>query len=235
MIAPYRHLAVFDRAPREASDELADLLQLSLRVLKTGLPSAGLQRRDELRPERRRGVVDHYHLHVVPRWHGDSNFMPLVAETRVFIEDLDRTYCRLAPLFAKEAAGGRTRRTDEFRTERRPEPCSGTSSGTSPGTRSRPNIGAYEDSTFPQGDHPELAELGVLGMTVPAEFGGTRTDHLSFILALEELGRVSASVCVIVASTVRCSAKTILDRDGPARRINTWPGRPAARSWGASP
>ena len=47
------------------------------------------------------GVADHFHLHVVPRWTGDSNFMPLVSGTKVVIEDLDTTYERLRPLFAK--------------------------------------------------------------------------------------------------------------------------------------
>ena len=43
------------------------------------------------------GVTDHFHLHVVPRWTGDSNFMPIVGGTRIVIEDLDTTYDRLAP------------------------------------------------------------------------------------------------------------------------------------------
>jgi ATP adenylyltransferase len=48
------------------------------------------------------GVIHHYHLHVIPRWHGDSNFMPLVSQTRVTIEDLDAAYDRLLPFFKKE-------------------------------------------------------------------------------------------------------------------------------------
>ena len=48
------------------------------------------------------GITGHYHLHVVPRWTGDSNFMPLVGGTRVFIEDLDTTYQKLRPLFDGE-------------------------------------------------------------------------------------------------------------------------------------
>jgi ATP adenylyltransferase len=107
MIAPYRHLAVFARAPREASDELADLLKVSLRVLKRAYRPQGFNAGMNFGRSAGAGIVDHYHLHVVPRWPGDSNFMPLIAETRVFIEDLDRTYSLLAPLFAKEAAGGK--------------------------------------------------------------------------------------------------------------------------------
>ena len=63
-----------------------------------------------------------------------------------------------------------------------------------------PKISAFEDKhLFPKGVIRDLAGIGVLGMTVPPEFGGSRTDHLSFILALEELARVSATVCVIIS------------------------------------
>ncbi len=90
-----------------------------------------------------------------------------------------------------------------------------------------PNITAYEDQhIFPREIIQKLAELGVLGMTVPAEFGGTQTDHLSFILALEELGRVSASVCVIVAVHGSLFAKTILDH-GTARQKDKYLARAA--------
>jgi alkylation response protein AidB-like acyl-CoA dehydrogenase len=63
-----------------------------------------------------------------------------------------------------------------------------------------PKIGAFEDKhSFPREVIRGLAGIGVLGMTVPTELGGCRTDYLSFVLALEELARVSAAVCVIVS------------------------------------
>jgi ATP adenylyltransferase len=46
------------------------------------------------------GIEEHLHAHVVPRWNGDSNFMPVLAEVRVLPEHLDATWQRLVPLFA---------------------------------------------------------------------------------------------------------------------------------------
>jgi alkylation response protein AidB-like acyl-CoA dehydrogenase len=74
-----------------------------------------------------------------------------------------------------------------------------------------PKIGAFEDKhLFPKEIIDRLAGIGVLGMTVPAELGGSRTDYLSFILALEELARVSATVCVIVSVHVSLFCNSIL-------------------------
>jgi ATP adenylyltransferase len=47
------------------------------------------------------GVADHYHMHIVPRWNGDSNFMTVTARTRLVPEDLEVTFAKLAPEFAK--------------------------------------------------------------------------------------------------------------------------------------
>ncbi len=101
MIAPYRHMSAIDRVSKEVSDELADLFKLSLRILKKRYQPHGFNAGMNLGQSAGAGVVDHFHLHVIPRWPGDSNFMPLVSRTRVLIEDLDRTYERLYPLFSK--------------------------------------------------------------------------------------------------------------------------------------
>ncbi len=102
MIAPARHLADFTEAGPGERAELAGLLQTALRVLGRAYAPQGFNAGMNLGASAGAGVTGHYHLHVVPRWTGDSNFMPLVGATRVFIEDLDTTYQKLRPLFDRE-------------------------------------------------------------------------------------------------------------------------------------
>jgi ATP adenylyltransferase len=109
MIAPYRHLAVYERAPKALSDEMADLAKLSLRVLRARYRPQGFNTGMNLGRSAGAGVAGHFHLHIVPRWTGDANFMPIVGRTRIVIEDLDTTFDRLSPLFQKERR--RTART----------------------------------------------------------------------------------------------------------------------------
>jgi alkylation response protein AidB-like acyl-CoA dehydrogenase len=74
-----------------------------------------------------------------------------------------------------------------------------------------PKIGAFEDKhLFPKEIMGRLAEIGVLGLAIPPELGGSRTDYLSFILTLEELARVSAAVCVIVSVHVSLFCSSVL-------------------------
>lgn len=89
---------------------MAGLLQMSLRILKKSYHPRGFNAGMNIGQSAGAGVVHHYHLHVIPRWHGDSNFMPLVSLTRVLIEDLDSTYNRLLPLFQNEARGAGRKR-----------------------------------------------------------------------------------------------------------------------------
>jgi len=102
MIAPYKHLATFDESRKELSNEMADLLKLSLKVLRKNYQPHGFNAGMNLGQSAGAGVVDHFHLHVIPRWVGDANFMPLISQTKVLIEDLNTTYARLLPLFKKE-------------------------------------------------------------------------------------------------------------------------------------
>ena len=74
-------------------------LQRAVRVLGAAFSPAGFNIGMNLGRSAGAGIVDHLHWHVVPRWEGDTNFMPLLAETRVVPQYLEETYDRLLPLF----------------------------------------------------------------------------------------------------------------------------------------
>jgi ATP adenylyltransferase len=101
MIAPYKHLATFEEAKKESSDEMTDLLKLSLKALKKEYRPHGFNTGMNIGKSAGAGVTDHYHFHVIPRWTGDSNFMAIVGKTKVMMTDLETTYDRLLPLFQK--------------------------------------------------------------------------------------------------------------------------------------
>ncbi|MFC2163422.1 HIT domain-containing protein [Acidobacteriota bacterium] len=99
MIAPYAHLDSIEKAEKEITDEMADLLKLSLRVLRKTYRPHGFNTGMNIGHSAGAGVADHYHLHLIPRWTGDANFMPLIGNTKVVIEDIETTYKKLKSQF----------------------------------------------------------------------------------------------------------------------------------------
>jgi len=110
MIAPFRHTSDFGRVPKAISDETADLVKLCVRILGRGDRPHGFNVGLNLGVCAGAGVADHYHVHVVPRWPGDANFMPVLGEVRVMIEDLNATYDRLLPLFRRAKSSSTLKR-----------------------------------------------------------------------------------------------------------------------------
>jgi ATP adenylyltransferase len=102
MVAPYKHIASFEQSRKELSDEISDLLKMGLDILKKNYRPHGFNLGMNLGKSAGAGIADHFHFHLIPRWTGDSNFMPILGRTRVVIEDLDTTYARLRPLFQKK-------------------------------------------------------------------------------------------------------------------------------------
>jgi ATP adenylyltransferase len=95
MIAPYEHLAELDSAPKETTDELMDLAKRCQTALRSAYNPEGFNLGMNLGRVAGAGVADHFHLHMMPRWSGDTNFMTTVGETRVLPEDLNTTYQKL--------------------------------------------------------------------------------------------------------------------------------------------
>ncbi len=103
MVVPYAHVATLEDLDPETLAELMALTQLSLRVLREAYNPQGFNVGMNIGSVAGAGVAEHIHLHVVPRWGGDTNYMTTVSHTRVIPEWLDQTYERLKPLFEKLA------------------------------------------------------------------------------------------------------------------------------------
>jgi ATP adenylyltransferase len=104
LIVPFVHLGDLDLAVKESTDELMDLTKLAQSVLRETYQPHGFNLGMNLGAAAGAGVAGHYHLHAMPRWSGDVNFMTAVGETRVVSEDLSTTYEKLLPGFAKNRA-----------------------------------------------------------------------------------------------------------------------------------
>jgi ATP adenylyltransferase len=95
LIVPSRHIGDLDAAPKDATDEMMDLTKRSQSALRDAYQPAGYNIGMNLGAAAGAGIVDHIHIHIMPRWVGDSNFMTTVGETRVLPEDLLTTYHKL--------------------------------------------------------------------------------------------------------------------------------------------
>ena len=104
MVAPREHVASPQDASLAAREEAWPLLLLCQRVLAAAYRPDGMNVGLNLGKVAGAGVPDHYHVHLVPRWEGDTNFMTSIAETRLVPENLLQTRERLRPLFARLSA-----------------------------------------------------------------------------------------------------------------------------------
>ena len=99
MVAPRAHTADFAGLDGVASAGLTAALQRTIAVLHRVYRPHGMNLGMNLGRVAGAGVADHLHWHVLPRWEGDVNFMPLLAETKVMPQHIEETYARLLPFF----------------------------------------------------------------------------------------------------------------------------------------
>lgn len=99
MIAPYRHLDDLTKLTAKEQIELIQAAARSASLLREQMKPDGFNMGMNLGKAAGAGVEHHLHLHVVPRWNGDTNFMPIVADTKVIPEGLTATYRKLASIF----------------------------------------------------------------------------------------------------------------------------------------
>lgn len=99
LVIPYEHTSELDSLAKETTDELMDLAKRVQSVLRDAYRPDGFNLGMNLGQSAGAGVAGHVHLHILPRWTGDANFMSTVGETRVLPEDLPTTYKRLLGKF----------------------------------------------------------------------------------------------------------------------------------------
>ncbi len=99
LVAPYRHVAGIADLDDDELLEIMKLARKSCSALESTCRPDGFNIGFNIGTAAGAGIADHVHLHIVPRWHGDTNFMPVLAEVKVLPEALDTTYRKLKPEF----------------------------------------------------------------------------------------------------------------------------------------
>ncbi len=99
MVVPFQHTSEMASLSDEEKVELFDLLRKSQDILREMMKPQGFNVGMNLGRLAGAGIVDHLHFHLVPRWGGDTNFMPVIAQTKVISEALEQTWERLKQAF----------------------------------------------------------------------------------------------------------------------------------------
>jgi ATP adenylyltransferase len=95
MVAPYRHIANLQDLTDEEARELFDIIKKGLGLLTEVMKPAGFNIGLNVGKVAGAGIAEHVHTHIVPRWQGDTNFMPVLSDTKVISEAVAGTYMKL--------------------------------------------------------------------------------------------------------------------------------------------
>jgi len=99
MTAPYRHIASLEELTDEERNEHFEIVSRGIKVLKEVFNPSGFNIGINMGKVAGAGIDDHFHTHTVPRWQGDTNFMPVISNIRVIPEALAETYKKLKEKF----------------------------------------------------------------------------------------------------------------------------------------
>lgn len=99
MVIPYRHISNFEELTDEELLEHSRITARGITILKSVFNPNGFNTGMNLGKIAGAGIEQHIHTHIVPRWQGDTNFMPVIGNVRVIPEAIDDTYCRLKAEF----------------------------------------------------------------------------------------------------------------------------------------
>jgi ATP adenylyltransferase len=101
LIVPYNHVSTVEALSIDEKMEMLELLDLSVRCLREAMQPEGFNIGINIGKAGGAGVDDHLHLHIVPRWSGDTNFATVFGEVRIIPEDVEETRNALLPFFDK--------------------------------------------------------------------------------------------------------------------------------------
>ena len=101
MVAPLRHVGDICELKDDERNEMMSLTSESIAIIRSAMNAHGFNVGMNLGTVAGAGIPGHIHMHVVPRWGGDTNFMPVVGRTKVLPEMIDQTDEKLRPLFAR--------------------------------------------------------------------------------------------------------------------------------------
>ena len=99
MIAPLKHLPDIEDIDKETAQDMFQLLQKSIEIIRSCMNPDGFNIGINIGKVGGAGIEEHLHIHVVPRWNGDTNFMPVIGDIRVMPEYLEDSYNKLYPYF----------------------------------------------------------------------------------------------------------------------------------------
>lgn len=105
MVVPYKHVAEYQALDAASRAEVGELTALTIEVLSTCYSPGGFNVGINQGAAAGAGIAAHLHQHVVPRWAGDTNFMPVVADTRVLPEALTSSYEKIHAAFEARGLG----------------------------------------------------------------------------------------------------------------------------------
>jgi ATP adenylyltransferase len=105
MVAPYKHVGSIEQLDAPTLSEMMAQAQLGLKALRMAMHPDGFNMGINQGKVAGAGFADHVHFHIVPRWNGDTNFMPVIADIKVMPEHLDTVYHELQEALAEIRAG----------------------------------------------------------------------------------------------------------------------------------
>ena len=101
MVVPYKHESDTLKIDMKTKLEVLTLADKSIEILTEQMNPNGFNFGANIGEAGGAGIVDHLHYHLVPRWNGDTNFMPIIGETKIVVQSLKEIYDNLRPEFAK--------------------------------------------------------------------------------------------------------------------------------------